>query len=124
MPDLNAEFPPSTMPLGSEPSLLELVTPLVRRWSVLLSVPMVFGLLAGGAAFLLPPLYTSQATFVPESSSGPGLPDNLASLVGLASQFGITTRSRGTFSPDFFAGVLKSRELLEATLQTDFSDFD
>jgi uncharacterized protein involved in exopolysaccharide biosynthesis len=102
-------------------SLLELLTPLVRRWKLLVGIPIAFGLLAALVSLILPSVYTAQTTLTPVSSSMSGLGGGaLTSLAGLAGQLGLATAGSGTVSPDFVADVLESREVLTATLQSRF----
>ena len=103
-------------------SLLELLTPLVRHRRLLLGIPIVLGLLAGLISLVLPSVYTATTTLTPVStSSGGGLSGSaLSSLMGLAGQLGVSTGGSGAISPDFIADVLKSREVLTATLESRF----
>lgn len=102
-------------------SLLELLTPLVRRWKLLLGIPIAAGLLAALISLILPSVYTAQTTLTPVSPSVGGLGGSaLSSLAGLAGQLGMATAGSGTVSPDFVADVLKSREVLTATLESQF----
>lgn len=111
---------PSTMS-AEDVSLLELLTPLVRHWKLLLGLPLVFGILAGLISLVLPSVYTAQTTITPVSTSSGGLASSaLTSLVGLAGQLGVAAPGSGSISPDFIADVLKSREVLTATLESRF----
>lgn len=102
-------------------SLLELLTPLVRRRKLMLGIPIVFGLLAGLVSLVLPSAYTAQTTITPVSPSIGALGGSaLLSLAGLAGQLGVASGGGGSVSPDFIANVLKSREVLTATLQSRF----
>jgi uncharacterized protein involved in exopolysaccharide biosynthesis len=74
----------------------------------------------GAISLLLAPTYTASTTFVPASGGSP--PTLPAGLAGLATQFGINIASGSSLSPDFFAEVLTSRELLRATLLSSFDD--
>jgi tyrosine-protein kinase Etk/Wzc len=104
----------------SEPSLLASLTPLIRAWKLLLAIPLLAGVIAAGVAFVLPPSYTAATTFVPAvGGTGTALPGGLA---GLATQFGISVGGSNSLSPDFFAEVLASRELLRTTLLAEFDD--
>ena len=105
-----------------EVSLVQLVTPLIRRWKLLLGVPVGLAVLVALASLLLPPVYTSKTTLTPVASSSIGglSGGTLASLAGLAGLAGISSAGSGALSPDFIADVLKSREVLTATLQSPF----
>jgi uncharacterized protein involved in exopolysaccharide biosynthesis len=68
----------------------------------------------------------ATTTFMPAASSGSSSmsqgPGGLAGLAGLATQFGLNLGSGSAASPEFFAAVLRSRELVQATLLTEFDD--
>src|SRR5712692_791112 len=117
--DKQAAFP--AVPPGlAEPSMLDVLTPLLRLWKLVLGVPIGAGIVAAVLALLLPPAYTAKTTFVPAAGAGgTTLPGNFASL---ATQFGLNVSSGTGLSPDFFAEVLNSRELLQATLHSSFAD--
>jgi uncharacterized protein involved in exopolysaccharide biosynthesis len=75
-------------------------------------------------SLVLPPVYTSKTTLTPVASSSIGnlSGGTLASLAGLAGLAGISSAGSGALSPDFIADVLKSREVLTATLQSPFAE--
>jgi uncharacterized protein involved in exopolysaccharide biosynthesis len=99
------------------------LTPLVRRWKLLLGLPISLGVLAGLVSLVLPSVYTAETTVTPVTASTGGMSGSaLASLAGLAGQLGVSTGSGGTLSPDFIANVLKSREVLTSTVQARFQD--
>src|SRR6266581_5165029 len=96
------------------------LTPLVRAWRPALAVPLLAGVLMAAISLLLPPTYTASTTFVPAAAGSlPTLPGGFTSL---ATQFGINIAGSNSLSPDFFAEVLTSRELLRATLLSEFDD--
>ena len=103
-------------------TLLELLTPLVRHWKLLLGIPLVCALLAVLVSLILPPVYTAQTTITPVASGSiSGLGGSaLTSLAGLAGQLGVSSPTSGTVSPDFIAEVLRSRAILTATLESRF----
>jgi uncharacterized protein involved in exopolysaccharide biosynthesis len=83
----------------------------LRRQRILLAA-CTFGAAAIAAAVVLqrPRTYTSATTFMPQSSGG-----SLAGLSTLAAQFGVNVaKDDPTHSPDFYAEVLRSREVLTA----------
>jgi uncharacterized protein involved in exopolysaccharide biosynthesis len=93
---------------------------LVRGWKV------VFGLVFASAvagvviALVLPPTYTASTTFLP--AVGSGSRTLAGGFAGLASQLGLSLGGENTFSPDFFAEVLTSRELLRSVVLSEFDD--
>jgi tyrosine-protein kinase Etk/Wzc len=106
-------------------SLFELLTPLIRRWRLIAGMALAGALLAAAVLLLQRPVYTGETTFTPETSSSSSLSGSLgglAGLAGLAGQFGGLLPTSSSVSPDFFAKVLHSREILRPTLQTEFPD--
>ncbi len=95
----------------------------VRFLSVLLRERRIVAGLAAAAAFLvvavtlvLPRTYTAQSSFLPQTTEG-----DLSRLAGLAAQFGFSVSAgRGGEVPQFYVDLLRSRELLEATVQTPY----
>jgi len=104
-----------------EVGLLQLVNVLLRRWRVVLGLPIAVAVGTAVVSLLVPPTYTATAAFVPQASSGAGarVP---AGLAGLAGQLGISFGGEASQSPEFYSEVLKSRELLERVLTTRFAD--
>lgn len=105
-------------------SLTEVLAPLFRRSKLLVVIPIGCALLGGLTALVMPSVYTAQTTITPvTSSSSGGLSGTaLASLAGLAGQLGVSGGGGTAIAPEFFAEVLKSRELLTATLESRFKD--
>jgi len=123
-PVSSAHGPAAGTRSADDVSLLELVGPLVRRWKLVLGIPAALGLIAGLLSVVLPPVYTAQTTLTPVASSpigGLGV-SALASLAGLAGQLGMSSGVSGTISPEFISQVLKSREVLTATVESRFRD--
>lgn len=100
--------------------VLDLLTPLVRRWKFMLFLPTSAAVVTAVYSVVTPAVFTASVTFTPEATVGSAPPGSLAGLAGLAGQFGLSGLSGSTVSPDFFASVLRSRELLTATLDSDF----
>ncbi len=113
-------------PRAEDVSLTEVLAPLFRRWKLLAAIPVGCALLGGLLGLVMPSVYTAQTTITPvTSSSSGGLSGTaLASLAGLAGQLGVSGGAGATIAPEFFAEVLKSRELLTATLESRFKDPD
>ena len=108
-----------------ELSLVDVVTPLVRRWRLLVLAPLVAALLTLAAVAVWPPQYSARLVFTPEKSSGGGLLDKALGGLGVLGSIAGASGLAGSLSegpsPDFYAGVLTSRELLEATLASRFA---
>lgn len=106
----------------------DFVRPLAARWRRLVAASVVGAALALAAALVWPKSYTAEVSFTPEQSSNGSLGDALGSLGGVGALVGggggLTAGLAGPTanSPEFFAGVLKSRELMVSTLQSAFRD--
>src|SRR6266511_911604 len=103
-----------------DPSVFDLATPLLRRWRLMVAAPLACGAVAAGLSFLVPPTYTASTTFTPDVATASY--SVLSGLAGFAGQFGLPGLTGSNASPDFFASVLKSRELMKATLLSEFRD--
>lgn len=112
----------------------DFVRPFVARWR-LLALALVGGaLLALGAAAVWPRSYTATVSFTPEQSTGGSIGGSLAGALGSLSDGlgsvagnlpgGLAAAAGGGngLTPDFFAGVLKSRELLDSTVASTYRD--
>lgn len=110
--------------LAEDVTINDVIAPLARRWRLLLGIPLGLGLITTLVSLVLPSVYTAQTTLTPAvSSSAGGMSGSaLASLAGLAGQLGMASGAGGSLSPDFIADVLKSREVLTATLKSQFRD--
>jgi tyrosine-protein kinase Etk/Wzc len=103
-------------------SFFELLTPIVRRWKTVVGTALACGVVAAIFLLVQRPVYTAQTNFTPETPSNSGLASSLAGLAGLAGQLGIGSNTSAGVSPEFFARLLQSRELLRSVLLTEFDD--
>lgn len=101
---------------SAEVSLLGLINGLMRRWRLLLGLPLAMGVLMYAVSFLMTPWYTATVSFVPEGS-GSAMP---AALSGLAGQLGLPLGGDGSRSPEFYAQVLMSPIIMDQVLGTQF----
>jgi uncharacterized protein involved in exopolysaccharide biosynthesis len=69
-----------------------------------------------------PRSYESKVTFIPEPPKSTSLSGSLGGLASLAGQLGIAPLNMNAYSPDFFAELLRSREVLTATLAAKLPD--
>lgn len=99
-------------------TLTWLLGALLSRPLLVFGVPAGLALAGAALSFAVRVEFTSRAAFVPETRGTPAL--NPA-LLGLASQFGVTLGGQTAQSPQFYAEVLRSREVLQSVLQTTFS---
>ena len=82
-----AQPAPAADDRDQEVSPLDLLIPLVERWKLLLVVPLLAGLIALGASFLVEPTFTGRSTFLPpqqSQSSAAAVLGQLGSLAGLS----------------------------------------
>ncbi|MGH7508220.1 MAG: Wzz/FepE/Etk N-terminal domain-containing protein [Gemmatimonadales bacterium] len=103
-------------------SLFELLTPLVRRWKLIIGTALGTAVVAAVVLLLQPPTYKAKTTFTPESPTGTGPAGSLAALAGVASQLGLASATTGSVSSDFFVKLATSGEVLRSTLRTEFND--
>jgi uncharacterized protein involved in exopolysaccharide biosynthesis len=96
---------------------IQLVNVALRQLHLVLGVGILFAAIVGIASFLQPRTYTSTASFVPQSSSS-----EQARVAGLAASFGIAVGT-GTQaeSPQFYADLLTSDEILERMAARNFT---
>lgn len=103
-------------------SMFELLTPLVRNWKLIFGTAAACAVVAAVLLLLQRPVYTAETSFTPETPNTSGLASSLVGLTGLAGQLGLGDAMSGGASPEFFARLLHSREVLRATLQTEFPE--
>lgn len=87
------------------------------RWRrVLIAVPLIFAVVAGALYLLDGASYIASSQFAPHTGQG-----GASQLSGLAAQFGINVGvGGGEASPDFYATVLESPELLEPLVEATY----
>jgi uncharacterized protein involved in exopolysaccharide biosynthesis len=102
-----------------ELTILEFLNVILRRWRIVTGLPLAVTLLVAVVSFLIPATYTATTTFVPEVRTQGRLP---AGLAGLAGQFGVSLGAEATQSPLFYAEVVKSREVMERILLSEYQD--
>ncbi|MFC1543922.1 Wzz/FepE/Etk N-terminal domain-containing protein [Gemmatimonadota bacterium] len=95
-----------------EISLIELINVVLKNRRLVVVVPAIVFILVVGYTFLQPRTYSASASFTPQTSSGQR---SLSS--SLAAQFGFAIPgSEASQSPQFYADLLKSREILRPLL--------
>lgn len=110
---------PAPEPAGHEISLLELLNALLRRWRLVVGVPVAVALVAVVVLFLLPLAFTASTAFMPEASSQSRIP---AGLAGLAGQFGLSLGAESRQSAQFYASVIRSPDIVNRVLASRFPD--
>ena len=93
-------------------SLFEMLTPVVRRWKLVVGTALACGAVAAVVLLLQRPVYTAETDFTPETPGSSGLASSLVGLAGLAGQLGLGATTGTSVSPDFFAQLIHSREVL------------
>jgi uncharacterized protein involved in exopolysaccharide biosynthesis len=114
MLELETGRPAATLPRGDAIVLPYLVI-LAERWRFVVALPLLAALLALGVTMVIPSRFTASATILPEQRAPAG--GNLAGLAGIATQLGVGLSS-GAQSPQLFADLLQSREVLTRVLRS------
>jgi uncharacterized protein involved in exopolysaccharide biosynthesis len=98
----------------------------ISRWRLVLWVMAGSMAVAALAAVLLPPVYRANASFVTTSSSNNKLASALSGggggMQGLASQFGVSSGTDPSESPNFYVRLIESEELKRRLLKSNFQD--
>lgn len=97
----------------------------ILRWRIIVRVLALTMAIAVLAVILLPPVYSSRASFVANTSASNKLPAGMPSggpLGGLATQLGVPTGSDPSESAGFYMQLIQSRELLTRLLLSRFPD--
>jgi uncharacterized protein involved in exopolysaccharide biosynthesis len=90
---------------------------LLRQRTLILRTPVLLFLVVVLGSLMLPRTYSSRGVFMPNAA--PGLESRAA---GLAAQFGFTLPGQDAGqSPDFYAELLRSRELLSNLVAAQYS---
>ena len=104
-----------------EVSPLALLNVLLRRWRIIVVLPFVAAVIAAAYSLTVTEIYTATTRFIPESGSqGSGL----SGLAGMAAQLGISLGggASGNQSPEFYAEILTSREIVQRVLLSTYQD--
>jgi uncharacterized protein involved in exopolysaccharide biosynthesis len=102
---------------------LRLLVPLVARWRPLALIALASGVVGLAIGFILPPRFTATTRFTAQTAEGGGLGSSLAALAG---RFGLNVDPRGAggMTPQFYADVLLTREILEPVLTARYARRD
>lgn len=108
---------------GNDQTAESLTTPILslfrRRWTWV-AIPAGIGLvLTVAVLIILPREYVSYTSFVPQSRRAP-----TSNLSGVAAQLGISMPTDPGQSPQFYADLVKSRDLLLAVIATQYRWLD
>lgn len=92
-----------------------LAAAVLRRRKLVLSYAIALSLLVGASVFLKPRLYSANAAFVTQDAPAPNV-----NMSQIALQLGIATGRVSAGSPQLYADLLESRELLRRLISTRF----
>jgi uncharacterized protein involved in exopolysaccharide biosynthesis len=123
-PDYSAASTRASHDGASEDSLAPYLDALRSHVRALVIVPLVLAMIAVAGSLALPRRYVARASFVPQESSG-----SRSSLSAIAAQFGLSNLGAlagaagggSGASPQFYADLLRSRELLRTVVRTRFA---
>ncbi len=99
-------------------SLASWIAGVIGRWRLIVAAAALVLVLAMALSLFATPAYRSRATFV-AAGGNMRLPANLA---GFAAQLGVTPGADPEESPEFYSGLLMSRELLTRAVTASFPD--
>lgn len=102
-------------PTNRDITVWDFVNMLLRQRRVVVGLPLAAVVVAGVLSLLSPREYTASASFVPQDPAS-----TQSSLGALASQFGFASPQTSTSSPQFYADLLQSREVLREVLRTRY----
>lgn len=105
--------------VGSEFSLYAIPRILLQNRYLIVGAALVLAVLAVGSALLGSRIYTASSSFIPQASGSRG---QAGGLIALAGQLGMGVSSvEPTQSPQFYADLLGSREILGRLVADTFS---
>lgn len=110
--------PSSTYEQDDDLSVLRVLNILLQRWRLLVVLPSLGFILFAAVNYTQPRSYTASASFMPHSAV-----DGRSRVSGVAAQLGIDVggSSQAGQSPDFYAALLLSREVLRAAVETEYT---
>jgi uncharacterized protein involved in exopolysaccharide biosynthesis len=92
-------------------TLMGMVRVLSRSRRLLMIGPLVLAVAIAIISFIVDQRWTSKAAITPENKNSQGLASSASGLLGLASSFGVSLGGAATVGPQFYAEVLRSREI-------------
>lgn len=102
---------------SSEPAIspFKVLTILLRRWRLVVFVPLGAAVLAVGVAIVFGD-YTARSRFAPQASG-----QDLGKVAGLAASFGIAVPNGSSSEPiDFYVDLVKSSSILKDALLSEY----
>jgi len=110
-----AERAPDLSDLDDEVSLVEIMSVLLRQRVIILRAVVLFTGIGLVLALTTGSVYTSSASFLPEGSGGAP-----SGAMALAQQFGFSLGEGGERSPEFYANLVTSDEILRQVVTRSF----
>lgn len=102
-----------------EVSLLTVLGALLRRWKLVILLPLVLASVVVASRLLSEREYAAQSQFMPQS------PDQRSRLPGLAAQLGIVPPTAGAAdSPEFYHSLITSPDLLRQVATSTYTIID
>jgi uncharacterized protein involved in exopolysaccharide biosynthesis len=101
-------------------SVLQLLAEVLRRWRLVVGLPLATGVVALAVSLTLPKKYTASSSFTPASRAGRAGGLLPSALGGLAGQLIAGLGGDAGEAPRFYADVLTSRTVLEGLLVTPY----
>lgn len=101
-----------------EISLIEILNVLLRHRRMIVILPILLAAVVGVMTFTQPRTYSASASFIPQTPEG----RSGSGAAALARQFGVNIGGgdRPGGSPQFYADLLRTREVLRKVVETDY----
>ncbi len=103
---------------GEEISMIEILNVLLRHRRIIVWLPILAAVIVGTATFLQPRTYSASASFMPQIPEGRSGSGAAALARSLGVNIGGGDRPGG--SPQFYADLLKTREVLRKAVETEY----
>ncbi|HEY7027450.1 MAG TPA: hypothetical protein VH438_07590 [Gemmatimonadales bacterium] len=102
---------------SSDISVLGVISSALRRWRLLVGLPVLSVVVVILIALVWPRSYTAWAAFTPESNSS-----QLSTLAGVAAEFGVNipTNADEAESPQFYADMIGGQTFLEGLVREPY----
>jgi uncharacterized protein involved in exopolysaccharide biosynthesis len=105
---------------SNEAEIWRLLFSFADNWKLLVWLPFAVGVVAILFTYLVKPSFTSASAFIAESRDRSSSP--AGGFAGVASQLGLGLALSPSSSPQFYAELLRTRELLETVLTSRIAD--
>ncbi len=103
---------------GDSAGLVYLANLVLKHVRFIVATGLVTAILTGALVLVLPRRYRAEGSFVVDQRVETRIPGNLAALAG---QFGFALPTDAAESPQFYAELLRSREVTDAVLLSRFA---